>query len=229
MDSEAISATAAKNLILAFGRMMDQAYRVDPSEEFFIVSTWDRAERLVPMLLARLAPKDRPNVIRDLFGHGQSLGWLTSIFRHEIFSHGIWGNQAKPQAAWRLSEADFAEARNLMLSRYRLMSLAEVLAIPRPIHALFAWNQGGNEEEPRALVTDGTATDEELICVLEKMTGFIDSSDRGRYEVLKRSSLEPFLDYDSASERLTATAASSSALKGRASRLLAALNSATDY
>lgn len=228
MPPAAITGVSARNLLLAFGQMMDIAYRISPFEDFFVVSTWDRAERLLPILLVRIADEERLDVIRSLFADGDALGWLTSIFRHEIFSHGIWGSQAKPPSEWRLSEADFNEARDQILDRYRKLSLEDMLAIPHPINVLFAWNQSGNEAEPREFVTNNISSDEALLNVLETMTGFVNSSDKGRYEVLKRSTLEPFFDFDDVTQRISTIAAGSPELKRRAARLQQAMNAAND-
>ena len=196
----------AKNLLLALGIAMDDAYRIDLNEEDFIVTTWDRAERLVPMLYSVLAEPERTAVTEELFAQSPSIGWLTTILRRETFAHGHYGNRAKPSTEWYLSAAEFTLASEIMLSRYRAMTIDDLLRLPRAVQVLFAWNQIGDEEGPRALINSAIVSDEGLVKVLSHLVSSINSSDRGRHKVLKRENVEPFTDYETAVSRLRSIA-----------------------
>lgn len=74
----------------------------------------------------------------------------------------------------------------LMLGRYRAMSASEVFGCPIPISLLFAWGQGGDEQGPGRLVEANIISDEGLVETLEHLTSTITSSDRGRFDVLKK-------------------------------------------
>lgn len=47
------------------------------------------------------------------------------------------------------------------------MTSDEVLATPRPLHILFAWNQAGDEEGPRKLIASATESEEGLVTTYE--------------------------------------------------------------
>lgn len=228
-DASVWAEPRAKNFLVALGRMMDEAYRQNPSEENFIVSSWDRAEKLVPILYAQLSDVERLVVNEELFGEAPALGWLTSLFRRETFAHGKYGNRARPSEHWLIPEAEFERACELMIARYRSMTIDEVLATPRPLHILFAWNQGGDEEGPRKLIASATESDEGLVTIYEAFTSSIDSSDRGRFTVLKRENVEPFADYDVVRSRLAAIATSGPPELRKVAQELSGAADAADY
>jgi hypothetical protein len=68
---------------------VDEAYRRHPFDRFWVSSLWDRAERLIPLLLSRLELARRPTVVTAMFSEGAAIGWLTSLFRHETGAHGL--------------------------------------------------------------------------------------------------------------------------------------------
>ncbi|PTE14460.1 hypothetical protein [Pseudogemmobacter blasticus] len=70
---------------------MNDAYCLNPGEESFIVDSWDRVDRLVPILYAHMAKDEREVINKQFFAEGRALGWLTSILRRETFAHGKYG------------------------------------------------------------------------------------------------------------------------------------------
>ena len=196
MNPQLWTAVRAKNVLLALGQMMDDAYRQNPSEENFVVTSWDRAERLVPVLYSRIPEASLALVNEQLFGAGASIGWLTSILRAEIFSHGKWGDKKESPDKWLLPAPEFERACELMLARYSAMSIDEFIASPRAIHILYAWAQAGDDAGPRTLIAQALSTDEGLVSVLNTFTGTGTSSDIGRYTYIKLDDLKRFTDED---------------------------------
>lgn len=196
------SGLRAQNMLLALGEIMDDAYRSNPDEQFFIVTSWDRAEPLIPILYASFDDAERQSVNEQLFSNASAIGWLTSILRHETFAHGRFGNKKKSEIEWLLPAPEFERACDIMIARYAAMSIDDVLATPRPIQTLFAWLQAGDEDRPKALISAAINTDEGLLRVLDGITSRMESSNRGRYVALKRENVESFLDYDEAIKRL---------------------------
>jgi hypothetical protein len=200
-----------RSLLLAFGRIMDDAWRHDPSEQFFVVSSWDRAERLVPTLLSAISEGERTAVVDELFTHGESIGWLTAILRRETFAHGKYGDQRRHASEWYLTAEQYERAAEIMVARYRSLDLDGLLTAPRPIHVLFAWSQAGDADGPRNLLARSTVSDTDLVRALEGMTSVVNSSDIGMHQVLKRENLERFFEYDAVNARLVAIAAAGAA------------------
>lgn len=222
MDPTLLSFSQARNILLALGEMMDDAR---DTEENLIVTTWDRAERLIPILYSRLGNDQRAETTQTLFAHGRALGWLTSVLREEIFAHGRFGNRKKTQDEWLLPDPEFELACQTMVARYRSMTIGAILASPRPLGIFFAWSQAGYEAEPREAIANSTRTDEGLVEVLSAFTTSVESSNRGRYTVLNKEYGNIFFDYDVAISRLKAIATSGRLeLRSKAQELVDAAN-----
>ena len=138
-------------------------------------------------------------------GNGRALGWLTSLYRYEVFGHGRYGDRRSLESEWLLSDAELDAATERIVARYRAMSRDDFLALPDPLSALFAWLQSGDEAQVKALVANATVADVGLLRVLEAMSNPVISGG-GRYLALSRRNVEPFLDFDSARERVAALA-----------------------
>jgi hypothetical protein len=203
--------------------VMDEAYRRHPFDRFWVSSLWDRAQRLIPLLLPRLEPTRRAAVVMAMFGGGAAIGWLTSLFRRETFAHGRYGDRLRSEDEWLFTTAELDRITELMLRRYRAMSASDVFGCPDPISLLFAWLQGGDEQGPRRLVEANIVSDEGLVETLEHLTSTIESSARGKLDVLKKDHLAPFMNYENVSKRIHALKKHSD-LGSRARRLAAALN-----
>ncbi|MBB2674523.1 UNVERIFIED_ORG: putative KAP-like P-loop ATPase [Rhizobium esperanzae] len=225
---EILKPEQCENLLVALSQVMDEAYRRHPFDESWLSPMWDRAERLIPLLLPRLEPARRAAAITAMFRSGAALGWLTSLFRHETFAHGRYGSMQRPKDEWLFTSAELDHITELMLDRYRALSASDVLNCPNPVSLLFAWQQGGDEQGPRDLIKTNVISDEGLIETLEHLTSTITSSDRGKFGVLKKDNLSPFVDYESVRQRINALTEHSD-LGARARCLCAAFDLGTEY
>jgi len=201
---EVLTPGQCENLLFALSRVMDEAYRLHPFDQFWLSSLWDRAERLIPILLSRLESARRGAVVNAMFSEGAAIGWLTSLFRHETWAHGRFGDRPSPQDRWLFKDPELDQITELMLERYRAMTASDVFDCPDPIRLLFAWRQGGDEEGPRRLVEVNTVSDEGLVETLEHLISTINGSDRGKFDVLKKENLTPFMDYENVGQRIHA-------------------------
>lgn len=218
-----------ENILLALSQIMDVAYRRNPFDLFWVNSVWDRARRLIPFLLLRLEPAHRATVITKMFREGAAIGWLTLLLRYEMFAHGrINGGRRRPDSEWLFTNEELDSIIQIMLSRYRMMSIRDVFGCPNPISLLFAWRQAGDEKGPRQLVEDNIISDKGLIETLEHLTTTIESSDRGRFEVLKKDNLSLFMDFEDVERRLHALEQQNE-LGERAKRLATALDDGANY
>lgn len=225
---EILTSEQCENLLIAFSHVMDEAYRRRPFDQFWVNSLWDRAQRLIPFLLSRLEPARRAAVITAMFGEGVAVGWLTSLFRSETFSHGRYGDRPRLEGEWLFTNTELDRITELMLDRYQAMSASDVLGCPSPISLLFAWRQGGDEQGPRQLVEANISSDEGLFETLEHLTSRIRSSDRGSFDVLKKDSLAPFMDYENVAHRIHALKEHGD-LGERASRLAVGFEMGVEY
>ncbi len=201
---EILAPEQCANFLVAFSRMMDEAYRRHPFDQFWVSSLWDRGQALIPLLLSRLEPARRTAMVTTMFSEGVAIGWLTSTFRRETFAHGRYGDRLRPNGDWLFTDAELDQITELMLGRYRAMSASEVLGCPKPIDLLFAWQQGGDEHGPRRLVEANIVSDEGLVETLEYLTSTTESSTRGKYSVIKKENIAPFMDYENVTERIHA-------------------------
>ncbi|WP_082508004.1 KAP family P-loop NTPase fold protein [Methylobacterium sp. Leaf113] len=200
---EVLSPTQCENILVACSQVMDRAYWRRPFDVFWVSSFWDRAQRLVPSLLSRLDKPQRDETVAMIFKNGVAIGWLTSLLRHEIFAHGRYRHRAKPQSDWLFTDEQLDLIIPLMVSRYEAMSIQDLLSSPNPISVLFAWRQSGDEEGPRRLVEACSASDHGFVETMERFASPIQSSDRGRFKVLKEENIGPFMEFDSAKHRIS--------------------------
>jgi hypothetical protein len=224
---EVLAPRQCENLLIALSQVMDEAYRRHPFDQLSVSSSWDRAERLIPLLLSRIEPARRAAVVTTTFSKGAAIGWLTSLFRHETGAHGRYGDRSRPETEWLFTNDELDGITELMLIRYRAMSASDVFGSPDPISLLFAWRQGGDEQGPRRLVETNIVSDEGLIETLEHLTSTRISS-RGKFDVLTKNNLAPFVDYENASQRIHALKDHND-LGARAGRLAIALNDGARY
>jgi hypothetical protein len=201
---EVLTPRQCENLLIGFSQVMDELQRRHPFELFGASSLWYRAERLVPLLLARLHSAPRAAVVTAMFGEGAAIGWLTSLFRHETSAHGRHGGRRRPENERQLTNGEFDRITELMLARYRTMSASDIFDSLDPVVLLFAWQQGGDEQGPRGLVEATIGSDAGLVETLEHMTSTVYSSKRGKIEVLKKSNLSCFMDYEAVRQRIDA-------------------------
>lgn len=199
-EAESLSEVRCRSLLLLFSNILDDAYRARPFDRFWVDTIWDRAQRLSARLL-RAVSDDRSAVIAEMFSEGCAIEWLTSTLRRETFAHGRYGDRAKPEQDRILTSQELDAAAAALLARYRNLTIDELTKLVDPVSLLFAWRQSGDEEGPRQLVGAAFEADEWLVALLETMRGTVQSS-AGRYQVIKRDSLEPFMDFDEARRRL---------------------------
>lgn len=226
MDENLWTPARARSVLLALGAMMDEAEH-RTSRDRNIISGFDRAGRLVPILLRRLDPSERGATIDSLFGSGAAVGWLTTLLRRETFAQGRYGGHKRTDSEWYLTPDELDRVSEIMIARYKALSFDDLASHRRPISMLFAWSQAGDPDGPRTLLAKAAVTDAGLIKVIDTLTSGIESSDRGRYTVLKKENVEPFLDFGRARERLEHIAkGDDAALAAAANRLITAADDA---
>ncbi len=191
---------------------------------------WRGATRLLKTILRRAAINVREAAVRSLFKEGRALGWLTSVIREEIFAHGLYGDQPKPQSDWLLNADEFRSALNMILDRYRNMPPEELMRVPDFLSLLYAWHQSGNANEVKGWVEKQISTDPGLLAFLSKTRSWMNVNGVQFYP-LKRRDLGNFLDFDRAVRRLEVIALDSDASPSQrtvAKELLAAAEHGDD-
>ncbi|UAJ09452.1 KAP family P-loop NTPase fold protein [Glacieibacterium megasporae] len=189
-------------LLTALAGVLDEAYRRRSFDRFWINSVWDRAERILPLLLERLNLQRREATLTEMFSNGAALGWLTRVFRRETFAHGRFGEKRRPENEWVFTDIELEQINSVMLARFQSMTIDQVLNEIDPANLLYAWSQAGDPEGPRHLIEKEIISDEGFVRVLEKLTSEITSSDRGSYKVLNRDNVDLFTDFDLAKAKL---------------------------
>lgn len=216
-EAEGLSPLRCRNLLLLFADVLDDAYRARAFDRFWVDTIWDRAQRLLPRLLAAVGD-DRAGIVAEMFASGRAIEWLTQLLRRETFAHGRYGDRPKIEKERILTDAELDTAIEKMLARYHQLTFEQVLGLVDPLNLLFAWNQAGDEDGPRDLVAQNIGSDESFIALVESMRGEVNSS-IGRYNVLKKESISPFLDYDQTRTRVYGLVADDGPLQARAKAL----------
>jgi hypothetical protein len=202
---DVLTSQQIKSIILAFADMMDIAFRLRPFQPFSPHrSIWDLAEKLLPRLLARFTEEERKENVKTAFQSGTAIGWLTQIFRHEIVAHGRYGSRREPESEWIFTDPEFDTIATIMKSRYATMTLNDILNTPESASLLHAWHQADGAREVAARLKDVMQNDQQLIALLECLTGVVSSSSEGLYKTLERKIVGRFVDFDAAKDRLEA-------------------------
>jgi len=197
---EGLSPKRSENLLRLFSNVMDEIYRIRPVDVFWVDTIWDRAQRLMPRLLGAVGSQ-RVNVVSRMFRDGPALEWLTNVLRRETFAHGRYGDQAKPEGERILTAQELDSVSSMLIDRYSKLSAQQLVGLAEPLNLLFAWLQAGDDAGPRKLVQKAIKSDVALLSLLESMRGTVTSTG-GRYYTLKRSSLEPFMDFEKTRARV---------------------------
>lgn len=192
---------------------------------------WRDAARVLESIWKKIgAGQSRVGLTQGLFASGASIGWLTEILRGEIFDHGLYGDQKKPQDEWLLSEKELAVAAEELLRRYRELTAADLHRIPRVISVFYAWIQYDSDlaEEVKRKVVDLCREDVDFLKMLNEMRSWHATNDVVSYP-LKASNVARFLNVEEVLSRLNKLAAGSdSNLARQASELVGAFSSSSD-
>jgi hypothetical protein len=195
-----LSDGALPAVICALAEWMDAdslAIAGDFNERF----AWHVATRLLEVLLKKAEPETRKSSIDRLFREGKALGWLSSVLRDEIFSHGMFGDRARPESHWLLDQAEFNDVVQIMNDRYSRLDSETLKAVPDLLNLLFAWAQSGHPKEARAWVQAQTSTTTGLLAFLQKAKSWANRNGKTHYP-LRRKNLDQFLDFDATLRRL---------------------------
>ena len=200
---ETLSVVQCENFLIAFSKVMDEAYWLSSFDHLWVNSLWDRAEQLIPVLAPGIDSERRSQALLTMFREGEAVGWLSTLFRKELFAHGRYGGRSRPEGEWLFTEEQLDQITEILLDRYRAMSALDVFSCPEPLNLLFAWKQGGDEQGPRELLKSHAQSDKGFVEVLENLRSTIQSSDRGRLKVLNKETIAEFMDFNKASSRLS--------------------------
>jgi hypothetical protein len=198
--ADSLSTDQAERLFLGMADCMDAIGTLGGIDELQTPAGWREAERCIPEPRKAMGVATEA-AIEKAFGNGKSIGWLTALLRHEIFAHGRFGSRRQPESEWLFTDGELDLITKRMLARYRGMSLDDLLGLPMTLSTLFAWAQAGDPAEPRQLIQDAIGDDAGLVRILEGMKNWVITSNH-RHITLSRDSIDPFLDYDVARERI---------------------------
>lgn len=227
-EGRGFSPSEAEHLLIALSNALDEAYRKRSFDIGWVFSLWDRAERLVPKLLASLDDERRPCVVDAMFRDGVAISWVSSLYRHDIFYQGKFGDEKKPPSEWLFTGEEFERISEIMNQRFEELTLDEFLSAIEARRMLFTWVQGGGGGATKELIDAHVSNDESFLRILEALKSIVSTSN-GRFDVLKRSNLAGFLDYDASRERVSALAKISSDLQGLAEEILTAFKEGENY
>lgn len=222
--AERISTSAIGGIFAALSEILDDIARSSQGGGIGEWTAWGAAEEAVRRLLRRVPQGDREDCLRRLF-EGRALGWLTDLLRGEIFSHGRYGEQAKPEDQRLLTTAEFEGVLAAMLRRFRETPPDELMRAPNLMSLLYAWKQGSGTDDARRWVEARIQTDDGLLAFLSRARTWAASSSIGVYYPLKQRDLHNFLNYEDALRRVDTIAngaATPEGLRTRAAELLVA-------
>ncbi len=224
---DAVPTKALPGLLLALADGCDDVALTTGEGDFGKYWVWTDAKRILKNALRRFEVSARNDVIERLFGAGRSLGWLTDVFRGEIFDHGIYGERPIAQSEWMLSAEEFLLVKELLLDRYRNLGPAEVRGTPGLASTFYAWVQAVPKavDEIRAKFADLSRDDADFIELLNAMRSWLATNGEVSHP-LRESQLHWLMDFEVIEQRLESLAkqANDPILRKRAAELVRAIS-----
>jgi len=168
---------------------------------------WRDADKVFEGLWGRLrqslSESDRNALLKQLFGDGRAIGWLTGLFRSEIFGHGIYGSEAKPENERTFSRDELDVVAQQLLRRYRELTAKDLPHLPKVAHVLYSWKQYSPDsiDEIKKKVGEICGSDSGFLNLLQGMRGWQATNGVVSYP-LKMSSLSRFMDVEQVKARL---------------------------
>jgi len=196
---------AVRGIFASFADNLDDMAIASHDGDFGQYPAWGAAEYATGLLLQLVPEPDRANLLQRLFLEGSALGWLTSVLRQEIFSHGHYGDRPKPEEQRLLKPAEFQQVLALMLRRYSETPDDVLLRVPNLVSLLYGWLQGSGNEDAKCRVQSIIRSDHGLLAFLSRARGWTAKSTIKGGEVrypLQRRDLMNFLDYEEALQRV---------------------------
>ena len=221
-------ADRAERILLAFGNCMDELYRKTRSDDMFGLNIWHKTEKLFTTLRDQIPEPRRGNFIEGMFMSAPALGWLSYLFRHDIFGRGIFGNESTQESEWLFSKNLFAKISDTLIKRYQSSTLQQILTLPQAGTLFHTWRQAGDADGPKGLIGAAIVDNVGLLDVLEALASSVGISDR-TVAVIRKTTISEYMDAEAAFERIKALAKIDGPLKGRAETVLASFEAAQHY
>ena len=229
-----VPVTAIPGVLESLAESMDEAALKTGRGDWGEYWIWRDADTVFQnawaILKESLAESDRQKLLKNIFGQGRSIGWLTNIFRREVFAHGIYGGKPAPESDRIFSRKELDCAAHELLQRYYSLSVEEIPRLPRVAHVLYAWEQYSPEssEAIREKVRELSASDYGFLNLLQGMRGWQATNGVVSYP-LNESSLSRFMDVEQTRSRLHSLSdAQDPSIASSAKELLAALRAGDD-
>ncbi|WP_141097963.1 KAP family P-loop NTPase fold protein [Stenotrophomonas maltophilia] len=205
---EWLPSDALPGLIYALVEVMDEFSSREYERDIGSNFVWYEGQQLFSVLWSKVESGKRLMLVSEIFADAPSIGWLTEVFRSEVFSHGIFGGRADAEQNWIFSAKELEVAASNLISRFREMHVSDVHRIYRILPFLYALVQydPGVDSEVREKVSEWVNYDDGLLIVLERMRGWRSVNGVVSYPLYEEH-LERFLDLDMVKSRLSALAA----------------------
>ena len=217
-------------LLETLANAMDElAYETGPGDwgRYWV---WVAAENIFEGGIRKVGGERRKNVLTSVFKDGSSIGWLSTLLRNELFSHGVTGDRSIPEEQRALAPEELFMVSSIMTERYAAMHINDLAAAPGADHVLFAWLQSGDAGAAavKNWVAVETASDEGLLLFLDSIRSWRASGEKISHP-LYLSSICHFMDANVATSRLNRIVSDQQPNAERASDLLAAIKDGQDF
>lgn len=217
-----ISEGAAYGIVTCLANCMDQvvlAYKYRSIGEY---PGWEQSIVLLKNLLKKLSKNERDMFLNFAFSEGAALGWLTKVFRSEVFAHGHFGDEMTEEKRWLLSAQEFQTVLDIMILRYDANAHKEFFTTPNSLICFYAWKQARQDNHVNAKIEHWCQHPEFLIPFVEQFRG-VSSNSKGEFYFLEPQSTEDFISFVEVIKKLNLIIEDSSTsedLKERAQKLL---------
>lgn len=174
-----------------------------------------RLLQLLYQLLRKLTEPERYVLLRQAIEEGAAV----AVAAHEVAIYsqeqGELGASGRHESDWTVTTEHLQELKQLVIAKIRRAASEErLLFTPDLVHILYRWSDWGTADEARDWATEATSNDDGLLHLLTAAMGESKSQTLGERHVrrayrLDPKALEPFIDVDTAADRLRALDVSS--------------------
>lgn len=161
----------AKSVVAALAASMDPAALREGIGSWGEYNVWREARKVFGKAWESAEPEDKTSIIDAIFNNQPSIGWITSIVREEVFSHGIFGGQGKHPSERVFSPTEMKKATQLLVNAYDCLSPHDLQRLPKLLPILYTWVQidPQNDAAARSKFRELVQEDQYLLLALDKM------------------------------------------------------------
>ncbi|MEP3476721.1 MAG: P-loop NTPase fold protein [Hyphomicrobiales bacterium] len=196
-----ISGEAAYGIITCLAKCMDEIVFAYKNRSIGEYPGWEQSIVLFRFLLNKLSSNEKNELLNFVFSQGEALGWLSKIFRSEMFAHGHFGDEIIEEKRWLLSTEEFQVILDLMTKRFDRNAYKGFFSAPNSLMCFYAWKQARQDEHVNGMIQYWCLCPEFLIPFVEQFQG-VSANSKGEFYFLETKATDEFISFEEVLKKL---------------------------